>query len=243
MYIKHAYALDDPMTSSFRNEGYAHFEKVLTAPEVQDMVEGVEFVRSGAIDRKRGSGAFALCHLLKEVKAVESIASSQRLLDLVRPILGNAAFAVRAVFLDNAPDALWYTHWHQDLNIAVKKRVEVPEFGPWSVKSGTLHVQPRVDILSRMVAVRIHLDDCPVDDGALKVLPGSQAQGIITGKALEHWTNHSEAVVLPAQAGDVILIRPLLLHCSVPCAASIRRIVHIEYACETLPDGLEWAIA
>jgi len=242
MYIKHAYALDDPTTSSFRNEGYSHIENVLAAPEVRAMADAVEELRNGAVTRKRGSGIFALRHLLKEVPHVQEMASSERLLNLVRPILGNAAFAVRAVFLDNAPDALWFTHWHQDLNIAVKKRVEVPDFGPWSVKSGTLHVQPNVDILSRMVAVRIHLDECLFDDGALKVLPGSQAQGVITGKALAHWTSHGKEIVLPAQAGDVILIRPLLLHSSAPCIASNRRIVHIEYAAETLPSGLEWAI-
>ena|ERR1700722_10235388 len=243
MYINYECMLDDPTTSSFKNEGYLHIDNVFTAAETQALADAVEELRSGAVARKRGSGTFALRHLLKEVPVVQEMASSQRLLDLVRPILGNAAFAVRAVFLDNAPDALWFTHWHQDLNIAVKKRVDVPDFGPWSVKSGTLHVQPRVDILSRMVALRIHLDECHADDGALLVLPGSQAQGVLTGKVLEHWTGHGKEVALPAAAGDVLLLRPLLLHRSAPCVASNRRIVHIEYAAETLPDGLEWAIA
>jgi ectoine hydroxylase-related dioxygenase (phytanoyl-CoA dioxygenase family) len=243
MYISYEYALANPLASSFNIEGYSHAPSVLTGSELLSKTAAIEEVRNGAVARKRGSGVFALRHLLKEVPIVREIANSERLLNLVRPILGNGAFPVRAVFLDNEPpDGLWYTHWHQDLYIAVKKRVEVPEFGPWSVKSGTLHVKPRTEILSRMVSVRIHLDDCNANDGALKVLPGSQAQGVISGKALEHWTSHQKEVVVPARAGDAIIIRPLLLHASEPCTQGNRRIIHIEYAAETLPGGLEWAI-
>jgi hypothetical protein len=65
--------------------------------------------------------------------------------------------------------------WHQDRAIAVRDRVDVPGFGPWSVKAGLVHVEPPVDILERMLAVRLHLDDCGEDNGPLRVLPGSHA--------------------------------------------------------------------
>jgi ectoine hydroxylase-related dioxygenase (phytanoyl-CoA dioxygenase family) len=244
MYINIDCLLDDPLTATFKNEGYSHIPNVLSAAEAASLLEAVEAARSVAVARKRGAGIFALRHLLKEVDAVSEIANSPKLMDIIRPILGNGAFPVRGVFLDNNPDNDWYTHWHQDLTIAVKKRIEVSNFGPWSVRSGTLHVQPPTEVLMRMVALRLHLDESPVDDGALRVLPGTHLQGVITGRNLTHWTNHGKEVVLPSQAGDVLLIRPLLLHSSVPCkAAGSRRIVHIEYAAESLPDGLEWAIA
>ena len=47
----------------------------------------------------------------------------------------------------------------------------LPQFGPWSTKDGTPHVQPPVELLQQMVTVRLHLDDCDEANGALRVLP------------------------------------------------------------------------
>jgi hypothetical protein len=55
----------------------------------------------------------------------------------------------------------------------VESRLPVPGFGPWSTKSGVIHVQPPAHILERMLAVRIHLDPTDDTNGALRVLPGT----------------------------------------------------------------------
>jgi ectoine hydroxylase-related dioxygenase (phytanoyl-CoA dioxygenase family) len=67
--------------------------------------------------------------------------------------------------------------WHQDVTIAVKARVEVDGFGPWSTKQGVQHVQPPDYVLQKMLSVRIHLDDCPSTNGALQVIPRSHRSG------------------------------------------------------------------
>jgi hypothetical protein len=42
----------------------------------------------------------------------------------------------------------------------------------------------------------------------------------------------------------VLLMRPLLLHASSPAIMpQHRRVVHLEYAAEDLPGGLQWAVA
>jgi hypothetical protein len=74
--------------------------------------------------------------------------------------LGSVAAPVKATLFDKTPDANWLVPWHQDLTISVKERVDIDGFGPWTVKAGVLSVQPPVSILERMLAIRIHLDDC-----------------------------------------------------------------------------------
>jgi hypothetical protein len=83
------------------------------------------------------------------------------------------AFAVPATLFDKTADANWLVPWHQDLTICVKKKVDVPGYGPWTIKAGVPHVQPPVAILDRRLAVRIHLDNCSERNGALRVLPGT----------------------------------------------------------------------
>jgi hypothetical protein len=56
-------------------------------------------------------------------------------------------------------DANWKVAWHQDLTIAVRHRIEVPGFGPWSVKDGVPHVRSPIESLEQMLTVRLHLDD------------------------------------------------------------------------------------
>jgi ectoine hydroxylase-related dioxygenase (phytanoyl-CoA dioxygenase family) len=59
------------------------------------------------------------------------------------------------------------------VTIAVQDKVEAEGFGPWSVKADVIHVQPPASILECMLSVRLHLDDCGEENGALRVIPGS----------------------------------------------------------------------
>ncbi len=86
---------------------------------------------------------------------------------------------VRGLFFDKTPGANWPVAWHQDLTLAVAERREIAGWSNWSVKAGVPHVQPPVDILERMVTLRLQLDDCGADNGPLRVLPGSHCLGRI----------------------------------------------------------------
>ena len=97
-------------------------------------------------------------NLLELVPSVRTLAQSPEIHALVEPILGDNARVVRGIFFDKQPTANWKVPWHQDLTIAVKNRLEIPDFQPWSVKAGIPHVQPPVEILEQMLTVRIHLD-------------------------------------------------------------------------------------
>lgn len=175
------------------------------------------------------------------VPAVAQLASSALLLDLVRPHLSSEPRPVRGIFFDKSTEANWPVAWHQDLTIAVRARVEVPGFGPWSIKDGIHHVQPPIEILEQMLTVRLHLDDCDEANGALRVLPGSHLLGRLPAGRIQELRRQQSEVVCRLRAGDVLLMRPLLLHASGRSRTKRhRRVLHIEYAASGLPEGLQW---
>lgn len=103
-------------------------------------------------------------HLL-DIPSVQELASSEPVRVIAESVLGEDCFAVRGILFDKTPEANWKVTWHQDLTIAVRQRRDVDGFGPWSVKEGVPHVQPPLSVLERMVAIRIHLDECGIDNG------------------------------------------------------------------------------
>jgi hypothetical protein len=149
--------------------------------------------------------------------------------------------AVRGLLFNKVAEANWAVPWHQDLTIAVRERREAPGFGPWSVKDGVVHVQPPDTVMAGMLSVRIHLDDTSAANGALRVIPGSHTQGRLSAEEIGRWTTSREPVKIEAPAGSVFLMRPHLLHASSAAESpGQRRVIHIEYAGDDLPFGLEW---
>jgi hypothetical protein len=149
--------------------------------------------------------------------------------------------AVRGLLFNKVAEANWAVPWHQDLTIAVRERREASGFGPWSVKDGVVHVQPPDEVITRMLAVRIHLDDTRAENGALRVIAGSHRDGRLSPESIGHWTTSCEAVTLEAPAGSVLLMRPHLLHASSAARKPAqRRVIHLEYSADPLPYGLQW---
>jgi len=172
--------------------------------------------------------------------AIRQFAASPSLRSMVEPVLGTGCFAVRGILFNKNKVSNWKVSWHQDCVISVRQRKDVSGWGPWSLKSGIPHVRPGADLLARMLAVRVHLDDCSESNGALRVLPGSHEKGFIAENEILNMDKEHEQVC-PVLRGDVLLMRPLILHAS-SCAqeANARRVLHIEFASEELPSGLEW---
>ena len=175
------------------------------------------------------------------IPTVAELASSPRVLDLVRPYLRSRPFPVRAIYFDKSQDSNWMVQWHQDSTVALRERIELPGFGPWSTKDGIPHVQPPVELLQQMLSVRIHLDDADEFNGALRVLPGSHVFGRLSAKRIQELRGFQSDFICTLSAGDALLMRPLLLHASGRSrSARNRRVLHIEYAAFTLPGDLQW---
>jgi ectoine hydroxylase-related dioxygenase (phytanoyl-CoA dioxygenase family) len=162
---------------------------------------------------------------------------------MLQAFTASQLFPVRALFFDKTPVTNWKVAWHQDLSIAVAERRDVPGFSGWSLKDGVWHVQPPASVLERMITLRLHLDDCGTENGPLKVIPGSHREGRLSRERIEWWKTHGEVVECHVPACGALLMRPLLLHSSSPARQPAhRRVLHVEFASESLPAGLQWAV-
>lgn len=230
-----------PMTSGQHADRLAQLDQtgLLIVEHVVDPEVLTELI--AAIERSGRLRTHALRQLHQTIPEILRLAKSPAIRALVEPLLGAGAFVARSLYFDKTPSANWQVAWHQDLTIAVRERVEAPGFGPWSVKQGVVHVQPPARVLEQMLTVRLHLDDCDATNGALQVLPGSHHHGRLVSGEIEKWRNQVSPVTCSARRGEAVLMRPLLLHSSAPARhPSHRRVIHLEFAADVLPDGLDW---
>lgn len=149
---------------------------------------------------------------------------------------------VRGILFDKTAAANWLVAWHQDLTICVQRQVEVPGYGPWSVKHDVPHVQPPMELLAAMVTVRLHLDDAAASNGALRVIPGSHQHGRLDAQQIEQWRAAEGEVVCAAATGDALMMKPLILHASSRASSPAhRRVIHLEFApLDGLDHALQW---
>ncbi|MDD4928477.1 MAG: phytanoyl-CoA dioxygenase family protein [Gallionella sp.] len=178
----------------------------------------------------------------QRVPQVASLAKSSVIMSVVRKYLSGQPELVRAIYFDKSPDNNWFVTWHQDKTVAVSSRFKADGWGPWSIKSGALHVQPPVEVLKKMVTIRVHLDDATVSNGCLKVIPGSHSPGILTTEEVQDKARQAPTVYCEVPAGGAVIMRPHILHASEKSAAPIpRRILHFEYSSYKLPKGITWS--
>jgi ectoine hydroxylase-related dioxygenase (phytanoyl-CoA dioxygenase family) len=219
--------------AQMNSQGWAATEPVV-APPLLERVAG----ELGPFTQERRGG---IRNLLAISEAVCELARHEEVRWMAQALLGSECFVARALFFDKTPAANWKVVWHQDLTIAVSERRDVAGFGPWSIKAGVTHVQPPTDVLQRMLAVRVHLDDCTADNGPVRVLPGSHLVGKLTPDDIEEWKARVDSVDCLVKRGGLLAFRPLLLHASSAAKAPHRRrVVHFEFAAGELPGGLAW---
>jgi hypothetical protein len=157
----------------------------------------------------------------------------------LRPFLPVGHVAVQCTFFEKSGTVNWLVPVHQDLSIPVLERVVDPSLRGWSRKEDGWYVQPSRRLLEQMVAVRLHLDPCGDDDGPVHVVPGSHLQGAISPQEAVALRQHELACL--ASVGDVLVMRPLLLHRSSKATGiSRRRVLHFLFGPAELPHGLEW---
>jgi ectoine hydroxylase-related dioxygenase (phytanoyl-CoA dioxygenase family) len=219
----------------FEREGFAMTPSLLSSDEIATLIELIEVQASA--DAKRG-GIRDIMHRVPELRGIANHAAIR---SIVEQVLGPNSFVVRSTLFDKTEAANWKVPWHQDLTIAVRSRRDTEGYGPWSIKEGISHVQPPTEVLARMVTVRIHLDPCPVTNGALRVLPGTHKLGRLNQNNIDSYIDEARTITCTAQPGEALVMRPLLLHASSPSAVpGHRRVIHFDFATGDLDNGLTW---
>ncbi len=156
-------------------------------------------------------------------------------------LMAGAPRAVRAILFDKTARANWALGWHQDRVIAVRERIEIDGFGPWTRKHGALHVAPPFEVLERMVTLRVHLDPVPATNAPLLIAPGSHRLGRIAEADVPAVVERCGTAICLAEPGDIWAYATPILHASARAeGAAHRRVLQVDYAVADLPAGLEW---
>jgi Phytanoyl-CoA dioxygenase (PhyH) len=137
-------------------------------------------------------------------------ATHEGLLRLAGRLLRVEARLTRLQAFDKSPTANWFVPWHQD-------RAEDGQ-------------EREVAVLDRTLALRIHLDDCDEANGPLEVVPGSHVHGRLDAASIASVVENAATLVCLAARGDIVVMRPLIVHRSQRAhRPAARRVVHIEF--------------
>jgi len=214
--------------------GYALTNLVLAEHQCEHLVSSLPPVNSG-----RAGVRNLITH-----PTVVRLLAHEKLGAYLWSVIGRELVAVKATLFDKTPEANWRVHWHQDRMIAVKERLNIAGYGPWSTKSGSLHVEPPSEVLAQMLAIRVHLDVCGSENGPLRVIPGSHQAGKLADCQVTALADSREFVEVYVPRGAILLMRPLVVHSSSPArAAEHRRVLHIEFAPKESISPLQWESA
>ena len=116
-----------------------------------------------------------------------------------------------------------------------------PGLTGWSEKEGDIFVQPPREVLESVTAVRIHIDPCPVESGALRVVPESHLWGVLAPLEAKRLRDRFGEKAVPSPRGGALILKPLLLHASSKAQVALqRRVMHFVFGPRVLPFGLEW---
>lgn len=214
-------------SAAFDRDGFTSVAAVLSAHDAERA--------AGQVQLEAGAGT--RCLLDQPWCAAIAHAVRQAMPDLI----GAGLVAVQCTWFEKSAGRNWLVPLHQDLSIPVHARNEHPSLSGWSRKEGRWFVRAPVDVLEQLVAVRVHLDPCPAQDGPLRIVPQSHRNGILSQAAIDTLRASAGEVVCTAQAGDALVMRPLLLHASSRSTGNgRRRVLHFVFGPRTLPCGLRW---
>ena len=236
------------MTRQLEEDGYAVLRNVYSRDEVgrfRDLTDAAR-TEAHAESVSARNETYGFRNLIDVVPETRELLQNEQMARLLYGLFDALWFMTRSTLFDKTPRANWGVFWHQDRAIAVTERHEVTRFSGWTRKAGIPCVQPPAELMGRIIAARIHLDDAHQNNGALRVLPGTHRHALSESQIASSQASVHECIV-EVNSGDVLLMNPLLLHASSPMdenkagnLPTARRVIHLEFADFELPDPLQW---
>jgi hypothetical protein len=220
-------------------KGFAILENVFSEIEIENILQKIDNQQLTNPNFRINDDLFAIRCFLSEFPKLKEVLMNEKMQNLVASF-GEGYKIVKAIYFDKPPRANWIVNWHQDLTISVKEKVEKEGFTKWLPKGNYYSVQAPQNFLEHIFTVRIHLDDCHAKNGALRVLPESHLE-IRDIKTVETAFFEQETIC-EVKKGGVLLMKPLIWHCSKRTENSEkRRVIHLEFCNLQLPKPLVWA--
>lgn len=178
--------------------------------------------------------------LLQEDWCQELASELQRVIAPGQPEL-TALLAVQCTYFCKSTDRNWFVSWHQDRSIPVADNPAAEKHPGYAHKQNRTYIQAADEVLERMLAVRLHLDDSNTENGPLRVLPATHRDGTLNDSQVDSARLKLSEEVCLVPAGSALVMRPLLLHASPKAVTNEpRRVLHYLFGPADLPGGLEW---
>ena len=164
----------------------------------------------------------------RELAALLQLPAMQPVLRKLAELLPGMAI-LRAVAFRKDADANWFVPAHQDRSIPVSSPALPPGFDNLTRKTDGWQAEAPAELLAEMRNCRIFIDRATADDGPLEVIPGSHRRGRIEQAEIPAITARGAWRPLTGDAGDLVVLSPLLLHRSRRAAEpSGRRVMQLE---------------
>ena len=220
------------MKSTLNQKGVEIIEGIYSEREVNEILKLIDTIKS--------ENNFGVREFLTQYPKIAEKVFTKKLVKIIKQISPNCNRSIKSIYFDKPPIANWIVNWHQDLTINLMEKKEVNNFKNWRVKNDITIVQPNRELLENIFTIRIHLDDCTKENGALRVIEESHKKGIIE---IKRWIKNKNGTVriCEVKKGGIVIMKPLILHSSKRTEnRKNRRVIHIEFTDKELPIGLNW---
>lgn len=202
------------LAAQFEEQGYLSVENVLNEAEVLALRVGAERLVERAhgltestdrfMIKAFGSGGGGLVQQVAEPHEMGgewmALARDPRILDIVEALLGPNIMLYYSMFMMKPPRQGFTAPWHQDFAFFAHNR-------------------------ARLLACQLYVDDSTLENGCIKVVPGSHKLGLQNHYDGEKFTSKVEgdvsrfdaqALAVPMKAGGMVIWHSLTLHASDP---------------------------
>lgn len=223
------------------SEGFKIIENIYNNVEIENLISVIESATENKIEKstfRQSEDLFAIRQFHKEIPESLKHIFNQKLNDIIKSNFGKDFFITKSIYFDKPEKSNWFVSYHQDLTISVDKKVELENFQNWTNKQNQFAVQPPTKILENNFTIRIHLDKTTNENGALKVINKSHTKGVCRIENL----NLKDETICEVEKGGIMIMKPLLFHASNKTTNNERRrVIHIEFSNQQLPNELEWS--
>ncbi|WP_289057975.1 phytanoyl-CoA dioxygenase family protein [uncultured Flavobacterium sp.] len=229
--------------AEINSEGFSIINNVFTENEIENLISLIESKTANNQENatfRKSQDLFAIRQFHKEIPETLDFIFNKNLKEIIESNFGKDFFITKSIYFDKPEKSNWFVAYHQDLTISVDQKIEAENFENWTVKQNQFAVQPPTEILENNFTIRIHIDKTTKDNGALKVINNSHSKGILRIESLDF--EKEKETICEVEKGGIMIMKPLLFHASNKTTNNERRrVIHIEFSKQQLPNGLEWS--
>lgn len=230
-------------SKQIESEGFSIINNVFTENEIKNIIALIEnktVTNEENATFRKSQDLFAIRQFHKEIPETLDLIFNKSLEEIIESNFGKGYFITKSIYFDKPEKSNWFVAYHQDLTISVDRKIEIENFENWTIKQNQFAVQPPKEILEDNFTIRIHIDKTTKDNGALKVINNSHSKGILRIENLDF--EKEKETICEVEKGGIMIMKPLLFHASNKTTNNERRrVIHIEFSRQELPDGLEWS--